>query len=282
MRSSDIRLGLGEGPLWHPLTQRLYVTDIHRGVLQEFDGNLVLLRSHELGRVTSAMTWQADGSLLLFQDRGGVSRWWPDGRQEVLLDSLPGAEGTRFNDAIADPVGRVLCGLEPDGSRPGRLYSIGQDLQPRLLIDLVEEPNGLGFSPDHSRLYFTDSVAQTIWRFPYDTATGNLGKREEFFRTRDAVLPDGLTVDSEGNVWTALWNGGGVMCITADGTVAMKYPVPARRTTSLTFGGAGFSTLFVTSARDHGEDEPGPLDGAVFVLEGCGTGVAEFPSNLGE
>ncbi len=277
-----IRLGLGEGPLWHPLTNRLYVTDIYRRALHIFDADLTRLHSHTLSRVTSAMTWQADGSLLLFHDQCGISRWWPDGRNDVLIDSLPGAEGSRFNDVIADPMGRVLCGIEPVGTHPGRLYSIGPDLQPRVLIEEVQEPNGLGFSPDHTHLYFTDSVAQTIWRFRYDVDTGRLDTREEFFRTHGNVLPDGMTVDIEGNVWTALWNGGGVLRISPQGKTAVKYPVPAQRSTSLTFGGTDFSTMFITSARDHGDESPKPLDGALFAIDGCGTGRAEFPSSLGE
>lgn len=276
-----IRLGLGEGPLWHPLANRLYVTDIHHRALHIFDADLTRLHTHALSRLTSAMTWQADGSLLLFHDRGGISRW-QNGKHDVLIDSLPSEEDSRFNDVIADPMGRVLCGTEPVGTRPGRLYSIGRDLQPRLLIEEVLEPNGLGFAPDCTQLYFTDSVAQTIWRFPYDTATGAIGERVEFFRTRDEVLPDGLTVDIEGNIWTALWNGGGVLRISSDGQTVLKYPVPALRSTSLSFGGADFSTLFVTSARDHGESAPKPFDGALFALDGCGIGRAEFPSRLGE
>jgi D-xylonolactonase len=276
-----IRLGLGEGPLWHPVANRLYVTDIYHRALHVFDADLTRLHTHVLSRLTSAMTWQADGSLLLFHDRGGISRW-QDGKDEVLIDSLPDEEGSRFNDVIADPLGRVLCGTEPVGTRPGRLYSIGPDLQPRLLIDEVQEPNGLGFSPDNTQLYFTDSVAQTIWRFPYAAATGSLGERVAFFRTANGVLPDGLTVDLEGNVWTALWNGGGVLRISSDGKNVLKHSVPARRSTSLTFGGAGFSTLFVTSARDHGDTTPNPFDGALFALDGCGVGRAELSSRLGE
>lgn len=281
MKTSEARLGLGEGPLWHPLAKSLYVTDIHRGALHVFDADLNELRRDELGRVTSAMTWQEDGSLLLFQDQGRISRWWPEGH-EVLVESLPGAEHTRFNDVIADPRGRVLCGTEPGGGQPGRLYSIGRDLRPRVLLDEVQEPNGMGFSPDHAQLYFTDSVEQVIWRYPYDADSGSLGKRVEFFRTRDDNLPDGLTVDVDGNVWTALWNGGAVLCLAPDGSLLRRIDLPARRTTSLTFGGEDFDRLFVTSARDHGEGAPLVHDGAAFALDECGRGREEFPSNLGQ
>jgi sugar lactone lactonase YvrE len=281
---SDVRLGLGESPLWHPVRQCLHVTDLNRGAVHVLDARLRELRTIELGRITTALTWQSDGSLLFFHDRCAITRLARDDRLEMLLEGLPGEEGGLFNDVIADSAGRVLCGTQPVGSRPGRLYCIEPDLTSHLLLEGLQEPNGLGFSVDGRTLYFCDSVARTIWQFPYDERNGRLGRPSVLFQRKDEVLPDGLTVDTQGFIWSAQWNGGAVLRLDPAGNVVRTLKLPALRTTSVGFGGSQFQTLYVTSAQADPaspSSEPGRYDGAVFALQGCGAGRPEFPSRLG-
>jgi D-xylonolactonase len=283
MSVSSVRCGLGEGPLWHPVNQQLYVTDIFAGEVLRLDAELRPIDTLRLGRPTTAMTWQSDGSMLFFHDAGVISRVGPDGTIRPLPVRAPEQEPGLFNDVIADGAGRVLAGVKPVGDRPGRLFRIGPGLAWEMLQDRVQEPNGLGFSPDGRMLYFSDSAARTIWRFPYDVSTGALGAREMFFRQSGEALPDGLTVDAEGFVWSALWNGAAVLRIDPAGRIERRIELPARRITSVAFGGADFSTLYVTSARDHAPDpsQVSELDGAIFALHGCGSGRAELPSRIG-
>jgi len=281
---SQHRCVLGEGPLWHPVNERLYVADILTGSVIALDAELNVLDTLAFGRATTAITWQKDGALLCYHDRGAITRVSATGKWQSLMDCLPGEERGLFNDVIADSAGRVICGTQPVDGRAGRLYCVHRDLTWRVLLDDVQEPNGLGFSPDQRTLYFSDSGAQTIWRFEYDSRIGSLSDRRVFFRTHGEVLPDGLTVDAEGFVWAALWNGGAVVRIDPNGRIVRRIDVPATRTTSLTFGGPLCDTLYVTSARAEVTNVGDGLEdrgGASFAFYGMGHGQPEFPSALG-
>lgn len=282
--TSEHRCALGEGPMWHADQQQLYVTDAFEGIVSIFNPMLQVIRQLRFGRTTTAMTVQADGSLLFFHDRGSITHLTLSDERRCLMESIPDEERGLFNDVIADPVGRILAGAQPVGERPGRLYCIEPDLSYRILLDDIQEPNGLGFSPDQSTLYFTDSGSQTIWRFAYDKRMGTLSDKEVFLKTSDDVLPDGLTVDAEGFVWSALWNGGAVVRISPGGQILSTIPLPAQRPTSVIFGGPALDTLYVTSAK-NGVDArfttpPSASDGAVFGIRTLFRGRPEFPSRL--
>jgi sugar lactone lactonase YvrE len=282
---SDVRCDLGEGPLWHPILQQLYVTDLNRGCVYVLDEALRHKHTIDFHRPTTAMTWQTDGIMLFFHDAGSITRANPWGGERTTLLTLIEENNGLFNDAIADPTGRVLCGTQPIGKRSGRLYCVERDLTYRMLLDDVSEPNGLGFSNDYRLLYFADSEAQVIWRLSYDIGTGAVDDRKSFLRTSGCVLPDGLTVDQDGSLWVALWNRGAVVRVAPDGQVTDTVQVPATRSTSVTFGGPAFGTLFITSAKardaDAGHVECSRVDGAVFAVHGCGRGRPECPSALG-
>lgn len=276
---SSVRCGLGEGPLWHPVRSELFVTDMFKAEVLRLDASLRLQGALSMGRTTTAITWQPDGSMLFFHDQGIISRLDPSGGLRTLAAEPPEQPPGLFNDVIADAAGRVICGVQPVRDRPGRLFRISPDLNWDMLQERVQEPNGLGFSPDGCWLYFSDSAAQTIWKFPYDARSGMLGERELFFRLGGEALPDGLTVDAEGFVWSALWNGAAVIRIDPAGRLERRVELPASRVTSVAFGGLDFRTLYITTARDHGPSSS-DLDGAVFALQDCGRGRAEFPSRV--
>lgn len=275
------RLYLGEGPVWHPGWQELLVVDVPRGDVHRFDAGLELRGTLALGRPTSAVTWQPDGSIVCFHDCGRVSRVrHPQAAPEPVL-AIPDEAGGMFNDVIADPRGRILCGALPIGSRPGRLYAIEPDGGHRVLLDDLQEPNGLGFSADGRILYFADSVGQTVWRFDYDPGAGTLSERATFWRTAGAELPDGLTVDARGRIVCAVWNGSRIVRLSPAGEIIDFMPLPAKRVTSVAFGGAEFDRAYVTSALQDGpEGDDDQSAGAVFRLTGLGEGRPEWPSCL--
>lgn len=275
------RFYLGEGPLWHPMWRELLVVDVPRGDVHRFDAGLELRGTLALGRPTSAVTWQPDGSIICFHDRGQVSRVrHPHALPEPVL-AIPDEAGGMFNDVIADPLGRILCGALPIGCRPGRLYAIEVDGGHRVLLDDLQEPNGLGFSADGRILYFADSVGQTVWRFDYDPAAVTLGERMAFWRTAGDELPDGLTVDGQDRVVCAVWNGSRIVRLSPAGEIIDFKPLPAKRVTSVTFGGAGLHRAYVTSALQDGPENTGDeAAGAVFRLTGLGQGQPEWPSRL--
>lgn len=275
------RLFLGEGPLWHPGWRELLVVDVPRGEIHRFDSGLLLKGTIATGRPTSAVTWQEDGSILCFHDQGAISRVaHPHAVPETVLAICEEASGM-FNDVIADPRGRILCGALPIGSRPGRLYRVEPDRSYCVVLDDLLEPNGMGFASDGSILYFADSVGQTIWRMPYDPASGAVGPRAAFWQTTGDELPDGLTVDAEDHVVCAVWNGGCVVRLNTAGAVVDRVGLPAQRLTSVAFGGARLDALYVTSALQDGPAGAGDeAAGAVFRLTGAGRGRPERPSRM--
>jgi len=283
---ADYECTTGEGPIWHPEEGLLYWVDIPAGRLFRYDPTTGDHgQCHRTG-VIGGLTIQEDGSLLLFEDRGRVERW-RDGEVETVLAELPDERDSRFNDVVADPAGRVFCGTMPTGDRAGRLYRLDTDGSVTRVLDGLDIPNGMGFTPDRERLYVTETEAAKIYRFEYDEATGDLSDRDVFVDAGDVEgLPDGLTVDAEGFVWSAFWDGGRLVRYAPDGTEDRRIEFPARKVSSVAFGGEAYDEAYVTTALGPAEGTPGSRStegegaGALFrVRPGVG-GTAEFRSAI--
>lgn len=275
----------GENPLWHAAEAKVYWADIPRGHVHRCgpDG-----KGHEIcyeGEVTGGFTIQADGALLLFQARGAVRRWAGKGEETVVREHLPGEESNRFNDVIADPEGRVFAGTVGSGGRLGALYRFDLDGTFEQLVTGVGCSNGLGFSPDRTRMYYTDSPKREIYVFDYDRASGAVANRRVWVKVPESPgegVPDGLTVDAESFVWSARWDGNALVRYDPDGREVRRVPFPCRKVSSAVFGGPAHDTLYVTTAIGKAENEPteGPGAGGLFRFHPGVKGVAEFPSRL--
>ena len=270
-----------EGPLWHDDEQALYWVDIPVGHLFRYDpatgAHARVLEAGEIG----GYTIEADGALILFGDRGSVRRW--DGATlSTLVDHLPEEAGSRFNDVIADPEGRVYAGTMPDGDRPGRLWRFDPDGSRHVALADAGLSNGMGFSPDLASLYHTDSDRGTITRYPYDRATGALGPGEAIVRVPAADgVPDGLAVDTAGTLWSARWDGGALFHYGADGALLGSVPFPARKVASVTFGGPDYRDAYVTLAGGLDKASEGPGAGALYRVRLGAQGRPAFRSRLG-
>jgi len=283
----DLPCEIAECPTWHPEERRLYWTDIPAGRMYFWDA---VSRRHELcyeDRPVGGMTLQRNGELLLFRDKGNVVAFRAGKILRTVIASIPELERTRFNDVIADPCGRVFAGsLSFDQQTNGRLYRIDCDASYTVVSEGHATPNGMGFSPHCDVLYFTDSRRRVIYRFCYDKCSGALGQQEVFHCVSDEQLPllgrsDGMTVDAEGNIWSARYEGGQVLKISPRGEVLESWPIPVRNVTSLTFGGDNYTELFVTTAGGPHRDAQQPLAGALFRLRPGVRGRAEFRSAVG-
>lgn len=272
---ADCACALGEGPLWDAERNCLWWVDITPGRLWRWDAatGTAGVELDTGGRAIGGFTLQHDGALLLFMARGSIQVW--DGRTlATVIDEIPAEREGRFNDVIADPAGRVFCGTMPTGDAGGRLYCLRTDGTLRRLLDGVGVSNGLGFTPDRRGLYYTDSRRREIYLFDYDADDGTIADRRVFARLDDDGVPDGLTVDEEGCVWSAVFGGSRVIRFAPDGTVERSVPVPTRRVTCPTFGGDGRDELFVTTARDEGDG------GAVYRFRPGVAAPREFRSRL--
>jgi sugar lactone lactonase YvrE len=277
----DYQCATGEGPLWHPGEERLYWIDIPAGRLFRYDPVTGVHEQVYQGEVIGGFTIQADGALLLFGEKGAV-RLFRDGRLTTIIDHIPGEEAGRFNDVIADPEGRVFCGTMPAGERAARLFRLDPDGTLTTILDGVGLSNGMGFSPDRSVFYFTDSNNHVIYRFDYDQATGNVSNQGVFAHIDYGnAVPDGMTVDADGYIWSAEWDGGQVVRYAPDGTAERAIQLPTGKVSSVTFGGDGYSDLYITTAGGDDRAANGPHAGALFRLRIDGIhGKPEFPSRI--
>jgi D-xylono/L-arabinono-1,4-lactonase len=277
---ADYACEIGENPLWHPQQQRIYWTDIPAGRLFCYGP---VPGGHEpiyKGRPVGGFTFQADGGLLLFRDCGNVALTQGNDCIDIITE-IPEERESRFNDVIADPAGRVFCGTMSSRHSKGRLYRLDVDGRITPILESVGCSNGMGFSPDLRTFYHTDSFAGEIYAFNYSIETGELTKRRIFASIPSSEgLPDGLTVDGEGNIWSALWDGYGLVRFSPDGAVAARVSFPTRKVSSLTFGAVDLQDIYVTTAGGNTKSEDGPSAGALFRFRTDVAGRAEFFSKI--
>lgn len=282
---ADYACEVGEGPLWHPMEKRLYWADIPAGRLFRYDPATGRHEQFYEGDVVGGFTIQADGSLLLFMERGHIAIW-RDGRLTDIVTELPGEERLRFNDVIADPSGRVFCGTlamdeEDDPDLKGRLYRLDTDGSVTKVLDGVGISNGMGFTLDRKRMYFTDTPVG-IDIFDYDEATGEISGRKPFVRAApDSGSPDGMTVDADGNVWSARWGGYAVFGYNPRGEEIRKIEFPTNAVSSVTIGGDDYTDMYATTAMGNDRSANGPLAGALFRMRAGIKGKPEFLSRVG-
>ena len=278
----DAGFKLGEGPLWHPTERKLYMTDILGEAVHRWDSATGELETVFSGDIVGGFTMQADGTLLLFMARGQIAVL-RDGHLHPIFESLPEEEDTRFNDVIADPEGRVFCGTMSSPDHSASLYRLDTDGALTRVVEGVGTSNGMGFTADLKTMYYIDTRVDRIDAFAYDRRSGEISGRRTFADT--AEFPgraDGMTVDAEDHVWCARWDGWSVIRFAPDGSEERRIEFPARKMTSITFGGDGYSTAYFTSANvpwDDSEDN-GPDAGKVFAMELGVGGRPEFMSRI--
>lgn len=278
----DYQCHVGEGVIWHPLEKQVYWLDIPRGAIFRFNP---ATGEHGIcyeGDPVGGLTIQADGALLLFMAKGAVAIW-RDGKLEYVIDEIPEEREGRFNDVIADPVGRVFCGAISRG-QPGTLYRLDTDGSVSPVLEGYGLPNGMGFTPDRKQMYFSDSHTDVrrIYLFDYDHKRGVLSNRRIFVEIPpDQGVPDGMTIDAEGYVWSARWDGSALVRFTPQGVEERRIQFPARKVSCVTFGGEDYADIYVTTAGGHNRSEEGPGAGALFRLKLGIRGIPEFFSRVG-
>ena len=278
---ADYACEIGEGPLWHPAEKKVYWTDIPTGRMFRYDPASGRHEQFYEGEGVGGFTFQEDGGLLLFTTNGSVAVW-RDGRVDRVVQKVPEGVASKFNDVAADPAGRVFCGTIGSDGKTGTLYRLELDGSLHPLVDGIATSNGIGFTLDHRQMYYTDSHAFKIYVFDYDVGTGAISNQRTFVETpSDGGLPDGMTVDSEGYVWSARWEGPAVFRYSPDGAEERRLEIPAAKVTSLAFGGDDFTDIYVTTAGGENKAKEGPGAGALHRANLGIKGVPEFFSRVG-
>ena len=273
---------LGEGVIWDDRRGRVMWTDIHGRRLWSLDPASGDKVGVELSERLACFAPLADGRLVAgFAD--GLYLFDPRSNQRTLLHAVePELPTTRLNDGKVDRRGRLVFGTmdEADGGAApiGQVRSYDGATPPRTLLGAVRISNSIAFSPDGRTMYFADTPERTIWAFDYDPDRGDVGQRRLFARTPGPGYPDGSCVDADGCLWNAEWDGSRIVRYAPDGRVDRAIPLPASRITCPAFGGAGLSTLFVTSATaglDAAARAREPLAGALFAIDVGVRGLAD-------
>ncbi|MCZ9346690.1 SMP-30/gluconolactonase/LRE family protein [Streptomyces sp. TRM76130] len=263
---------LGEGPTWDAEAARLIWVDILGRRVHTYDPATGRRTVRTTGQHVGAAKPRAGGGLVL-NLRDGIGLLDPDGSLRMAhREAVP---GRRANDAAVAPDGSLWAGTMRYDERPGggTLSRLTADGAHTTVLDDVAVSNGTGWSPDGRLMYYVDSPTRRIDVF--DHADGRISGRRTLAVVEDgAGFPDGLTVDADGCVWVALWDGAAVRRYTPDGRLDRVVELPVPRTTACAFGGADLTDLYVTTART-GLAAPHPLAGSVLVVPGAGQGVAQ-------
>ncbi len=264
---------LGEGSCWNVAEQCLHWIDIRRPALFTYRPGEGQVAAVPLPRDVGCVAPARDGRIVLADTKGFALLDRTTGALVCLGDPEADIPTNRFNDGKVDRAGRFWAGTIDDRcDRPsGSLYRLDADRTITRIDTGFLCANGIGWSPDDRLMYFVDSMARVIWVYDFDLVSGTVAGRRPFARfADDDGVPDGLTVDAEGHVWVAIWDGWRIVRYAPDGTIDRTVAMPVQRPTSCAFGGATLETLYVTSAAgglDAASLRRGPLAGGLFAFE---------------
>ncbi len=276
---------LGEGPLWHPLRERLYWFDIPAGKLHSTNAEGEQPREFLFGEAASAAGW-IDHDTLLVATASGLQKFDINlGSWETLTSMEADNNQTRSNDGRTAPDGSFWIGtmgynLEPGAGAYYRYHNGRLDK----IFHPVTVPNSTCFSPDRKFAYVSDTVKRLIWRWSLDDEGNPVGDREVHIDLSDkGINPDGSVVDSDGYLWNAQWGGWKIVRYDPNGVEERVIDLPVQQPTCPAFGGKDLKRLYITSARDRLSDEAlakQPDAGRVLAVDVDVAGLAEYQVKL--
>lgn len=279
----DCRNLLGEGVLWDAAAGRLLWTDIEGRRLWHLDPATGQSGARDLPDRLGSFAPRATGGLIAaFAD--GFALYAPaTGSRTPIAEIEADIPDTRLNDGRTDRQGRFLAGgYNQVDKRPlAGLYRVDRDLTVTRLFGDIACANSLCFSPDGRTMYFADTAARRIDAYDYDAEAGTPANRRRFCGFEDQPgRPDGSTVDAEGYLWNAQWNGHRVVRYAPDGRIDRIVRVPVLNPTCVAFGGRDLDTLYITTARFHAPAETlaaEPAAGGLFAIQPGVSGLPDKP-----
>jgi len=270
----DARARLGEAAMWDERAGRLWWVDIESAALHCFDPATGADRAFAMPSRIGCFVFREAGGLVVALENGFALFDPATGALEPVVDPEPDLATNRFNDGTPDPAGRFVAGTMPMGERRpvASIWRLDAERRVDRLVEGLTVSNGMAFSPDGSTFYWSDSEAsvQTIWQAAYAAETGVLGEPRVFATTFElAGRPDGGTIDADGCYWMAGVGGWQLVRFTPRGEVDRVIEMPVEKPTKIAFGGADFTTLYVTtigSGPTAGPDARQPQAGGLFAL----------------
>lgn len=279
------RAKLGESPVWSTRDATLYWVDVDGMTIQALRWGDEEPEVWPMPGRPSCIALTEDPGRFVVGMGAGVIDYLSQSRTWDELVALETVEGVRMNDGRPDPAGRLWIGSMDErdetasGFPAGHLFRVDRDGGVDVMIDGVATSNGLAFSPEQDRMYWTDTREQMIWIFDYDVASGRAFNRRPFLDcTPLPGSPDGACVDADGCYWLACVYGWSIVRITPDGRVDRTIELPVEKPSMPAFAGPDLDTLVVTSISTGGRRPAGPGQpeaGALFAMDVGVQGVAE-------
>lgn len=250
----DAKARLAEGPSWDAEEKRLYWVDIEGFKLHIYEPDSGRDTVHEMGQHIGAVV-PYDRHLVMVALKNGFHLYdLAAGKLTLLLNPESHRDDNRFNDGKCDANGRFWAGTMSltDKKNQGALYCLLNDGHVRTVLTEVSLSNGIGFSPDHKKMYYIDTPTGRIDQFDFDLDSGEISNRKSLFSLPEGTgFPDGMTVDAEGMIWVAHYGGSQVSRWNPDtGSLIQHIEVPASQVTSCCFGGEDLDELYITTARN--------------------------------
>ncbi|UWP58310.1 SMP-30/gluconolactonase/LRE family protein [Ruminococcus gauvreauii] len=290
---SEASYRCGECPMWDVQNQTFYWSDMLAGELFSYRPASKEIQKIAQGKNVSGFTLNKNGGFVCATHQG-LYLWDAVHGWRLLADSCQG-QVLHCNDAAADPMGRFLFGTTfygqtvGDDFERGRLYSVDSDGSLTILDEGFGLSNGIAFSPDQKTLYVTDTYTREIYAYDYQAATGRISNKRVVVKIPDYEgIPDGMTVDAEGFLWSALWYGYGIVRCDPDGCIERKIHIPSGQTSSVMFGGEELTDIYVTSSAEvvrhsiapQGYDFNAPHNGRVYCIHTDIKGLPEYAADI--
>ena len=264
---------VGEGPVWDVAEQALYYIDIVEKAVFRWDPQSGARRRWDVPDIIGSMALREGGGAIVALGSGVHSLDFAGGEvaSMALIDPDPEVQ---LADGKVDRTGRFVFGTSHRAMKEprGGLYSLEHGRLTQLDND-IHLGNGPCWSPDNRTFYHADSLRHLIYAYDYDLETGRVANRRPFFDSSPwGPIPDGATVDAEGNLWTAICEGGVVLCVSPQGEVLREIAFPTRIPASVMFFGPELDRLFVPTIDPSfiPGREAAPDDGCCFVIDGLG------------
>lgn len=275
---------LGESPVWDPDKECLYWVDLLSGKLYKYDTNTNKHQVLDFKKAICSIARCSSGHLLIaFKRKLAVLQDFHTDSLQLKTTLLP-RNGIRFNDGQIDPMGRLWIGTmsETGAKNKGFLMKVNHDFKARVKVRQIDASNGMCWNSDISQFYHIDTGKYQVTAYDYSKEKGEIANARVIIKIpKSWGKPDGMTIDSEGKLWIALWGGWAISRWDPEsGSCIGMIDLPVSQVSSCVFGGKDFSELYITSARvGLGKkklmDEP--LAGSVFKM--CIPGVKGLPPN---